>query len=41
MSDFNCIKCGQAKDSVELVEHGTDDMPLCKTCFKTIRSRLG
>ena len=39
MTQFTCVNCGRTgggKDDdvdVRLVEHGTDDVPLCKECF--------
>lgn len=37
MSRFKCAHCLQKEGDVRLVEHGTDDIPLCKSCFKSIR----
>lgn len=36
MSDFTCQRCGNTLGDVRLVEHGTDDVALCKLCFKGI-----
>lgn len=39
MTQFVCRSCTSSMD-VRLVEHGTDDMPLCKSCFKDLRQMM-
>lgn len=36
MTNFACFRCGRTIGNVRLVEHGTDDMQLCKHCFLAI-----
>lgn len=37
-SGFTCEKCGNSLGDVRLVEHGYDDVALCKHCFRSIPS---
>lgn len=41
MSNLTCASCSQRGGSVRLVEHGTDDIPLCKSCFKSVQRQFG
>lgn len=34
--DFECANCGTTDGDIRIVEHGTDDVHLCKTCFKML-----
>ena len=36
MTEYRCEDCGVKAGDVRLVEHGTDDVPLCKPCFRSI-----
>lgn len=33
---FTCEECGWSFGDVRLVEHGTDDVALCKRCFHSL-----
>jgi hypothetical protein len=37
MTVFRCVRCNLKHTGVRLVEHGTDDMPLCKECFNSLK----
>ena len=37
---LTCADCGMGVGDVRLVEHGTDDVALCKGCFRNLRRGL-
>lgn len=40
MVRFKCDDCGLRRRDVRLVEHGIDDMSLCKSCFEEMRAEV-
>lgn len=40
MTEFTCETCGAMLGDVRLVEHGRDDIALCKRCFRNIKREV-
>lgn len=40
MTDFTCEVCDSDEGDVRRVEHGTDDIRMCKPCFLSLADAL-